>query len=136
MKRIARFFVSVKKEMKKVRWPKRKEMITYSYPLVPNNIGWSIINISDRIFITGFLGSSANGIYAMANKFPNIMNTFSTFFFTAFKENASKVVKNDDYKEYYDSIQEIVHNAFIAISLMLITVMPFIFNMKEIKKKK
>lgn len=30
MKRIARFFVSVKKEMKKVRWPKRKEMITYS----------------------------------------------------------------------------------------------------------
>ncbi len=107
---------------------KLKEMITYSYPLVPNNIGWSIINISDRIFITGFLGSSANGIYAMANKFPNIMNTFSTFFFTAFKENASKVVKNDDYKEYYDSIQEIVHNAFIAISLMLITVMPFIFN--------
>ena len=107
---------------------KLKEMITYSYPLVPNNIGWSIINISDRIFITGFLGSSANGIYAMANKFPNIMNTFSTFFFTAFKENASKAVKNEDYVEYYNNIQEIVHNAFIAISLMLITVMPFIFN--------
>ncbi len=30
MKKLARFFVSVKKEMKKVRWPKKKEMLTYS----------------------------------------------------------------------------------------------------------
>lgn len=30
MKALARFFVSVKKEMKKVRWPKKKEMITFS----------------------------------------------------------------------------------------------------------
>ena len=30
MKSIARFFVNVKKEMKKVRWPKKKEMIKFS----------------------------------------------------------------------------------------------------------
>ena len=30
MKSIARFFVNVKKEMKKVRWPKRKEMVKFS----------------------------------------------------------------------------------------------------------
>ena len=30
MKKLARFIVSVKKEMKKVRWPKRKEMIKFS----------------------------------------------------------------------------------------------------------
>ena len=30
MKAIARFFVNVKKEMKKVRWPKRKEMVKFS----------------------------------------------------------------------------------------------------------
>ena len=30
MKAIARFFVNVKKEMKKVRWPHRKEMIKFS----------------------------------------------------------------------------------------------------------
>ncbi len=34
MKAIARFFVNVKKEMKKVRWPKKKEMITYSVATV------------------------------------------------------------------------------------------------------
>ena len=30
MKSIARFFANVKKEMKKVRWPKRKEMVKFS----------------------------------------------------------------------------------------------------------
>lgn len=30
MKKLARFFISVKGEMKKVRWPDKKEMITYS----------------------------------------------------------------------------------------------------------
>ena len=115
----------------KFSYVKKKElsnMVKYSYPLVPNSIGWSIINISDRIIVTFFLGSSSNGIYAMANKFPNIMNTFSSFFFTAFKENASKAVKKKEYEEYYNNILEIVHNSFIAISLMLITIIPFIFN--------
>ena len=34
MKAIARFFVNVKKEMKKVRWPKRKEMVKFSIATV------------------------------------------------------------------------------------------------------
>ena len=107
---------------------KLKVMLKYSFPLVPNNISWYIINISDRIIVSSFLGSSVNGIYAMANKFPNIMNNFSSFFFTAFKENVAIAVKKDDYEKYYNEIYEIVHNAFIAISLLIISVLPFIFN--------
>lgn len=30
MKKIAKFFANVKKEMKMVRWPKKKEMVNYS----------------------------------------------------------------------------------------------------------
>lgn len=30
MKKLARFFASVKKELKKVRWPNKKEMLKYS----------------------------------------------------------------------------------------------------------
>jgi len=30
VKSIARFFANVKKEMKKVRWPKKKEMVKFS----------------------------------------------------------------------------------------------------------
>jgi len=30
LKKIAKFFNNIKKEMQKVRWPNKKEMITYS----------------------------------------------------------------------------------------------------------
>ena len=30
MKKLARFIVSIKKELKRVRWPKKKEMVVYS----------------------------------------------------------------------------------------------------------
>ena len=105
-----------------------KTMIKYSFPLVPNNISWYIINISDRIIVSSVLGSSINGIYAMANKFPNIMTNLASFFFTAFKENVAIAVKKDNYEKYYNEIYVIVHNAFIAISLVILSVLPFIFN--------
>ena len=103
-------------------------MLKYSFPLVPNNISWYIINISDRIIVVSILGSAVNGIYAMANKFPNIMNNFSSFFFTAFKENVAIAIKRKNYEEYYNNIYDIVHNSFIAISLLIISILPFIFN--------
>ena len=34
MKGLARFFVNVKKEMKKVRWPHKKEMVKFSIATV------------------------------------------------------------------------------------------------------
>ena len=30
MKKIAKFFINIKKEMQKVRWPNKKEMVKYS----------------------------------------------------------------------------------------------------------
>jgi O-antigen/teichoic acid export membrane protein len=104
------------------------EMIKYSFPLVPNNISWYIINISDRIVVVSILGSGVNGVYAIANKFPNILNSVSGFFHIAFKENASIAVKKDDYEKYYNSIYDIVHNAFIAVSLLIISFLPFVFS--------
>lgn len=49
MKKIARYFANVKKEMKKVRWPKKKEMITYSIATLSLTI----------FFMLFFVGSDA-----------------------------------------------------------------------------
>ena len=64
----------------------------------------------------------------MANKFPNIMNNISLFFFTAFKENAAVAVKKENYEKYYNEIYVIAHNAFIAMSLLIISILPFVFH--------
>ena len=44
------------------------------------------INASDRLVIMAFLGASANGLYSIAYKFRNLINTFCGFFNIAWKE--------------------------------------------------
>lgn len=57
-----------------------KEMIVYSFPLIPNKVSWTIINLSDRIILMNMIGSEATGLYAVSYKFPNLMDTVYGFF--------------------------------------------------------
>lgn len=104
-----------------------KNMVKYSAPLVPNSISWSIINMSDRIFLTQIIGSAANGIYAMANRFPNIINVLYGYFNTAWKESAARIIKDQNKNQYYNSIYHDTKRFLYAVTICLIAVMPFIF---------
>lgn len=104
-----------------------KSMIKYSVPLVPNSISWSIINMSDRLLLTGLISSAANGIYAMANRFPNIINVLYGYFNTAWKESAAKIIKDENKNKYYNNIYHDTKRFLYAVTLCLIAVMPFIF---------
>lgn len=104
-----------------------KEMLRYSMPLVPNNLSWIIISLSDRLMLTGMVGSDANGLYSIANKFPNIIYTCYGFFSTAWKESAAKILKEDNKAEYYNSIYKDIKFFLKAIVLGLIAIMPFAF---------
>ena len=111
----------------KLNKPLMKQMVNYSFPLVPNSISWSIINMSDRIILTKMVNSEANGIYAMANKFPNIINVLYGYFYTAWKESAAKIVKEDNKQEYYNTIYHDTKRFIFAVTICLIAVMPFAF---------
>ena len=111
----------------KIDKPLMKDMIKYSIPLVPNSISWSIINMSDRIILTQMVSSAANGIYAMANKFPNIINVLYGYFYTAWKESAAKIVKENNKNQYYNSIYHDAKRFLYAVTICLIAVMPFAF---------
>ena len=111
----------------KIDRPLMKDMIKYSIPLVPNSISWSIINMSDRIILTQLVSSAANGIYAMANKFPNIINVLYGYFYTAWKESAAKIVKEENKNQYYNSIYHDAKRFLYAVTICLIAVMPFAF---------
>ena len=104
-----------------------KEMIRYSVPLVPNSISWNIINMSDRIILTQVLGSASNGIYAMASKFPNIINVVYGYFYTAWKESAARITKEENKDKYYNSIYHDTKRLLFSVTICLIAVMPFAF---------
>lgn len=103
------------------------KMIRYSAPLVPNNLSWVIISLSDRLMLTQMIGADANGIYAVANKFPNIVYTCYGFFSTAWKESAARILKEENKSQYYNSIYKDVKFFLKAIVLGLIAIMPLAF---------
>ena len=116
-------FISIKDLNKKTL----SEMLRYSIPLVPNNLSWIIISLSDRLMLTWMAGANANGIYSIANKFPNIIYTFYGFFSTAWKESAARILKEDNKTQYYNSIYRDIKFFLKAIVLGLIATMPFAF---------
>lgn len=106
-----------------------KEMLSYSIPLIPHSLSWTIINLSDRIIITWALGTSSNGIYAVSNKFPTIINTVYNYFAIAWKESAAKALHEDDSNKYYNKIYTSLKNMVYSATIGVIAVVPFIFGL-------
>ena len=122
---ILKFYKFVSKET--FNKNKLVEMIKYSLPLVPNNLSWIIISLSDRLMLTWMVGSDQNGIYSVANRFPNIIYTCYGFFSTAWKESAARILKEENKTEYYNNIYKDMKNFLKAITIGLIAIMPFAF---------
>lgn len=63
-------------------------MLRYSIPLIPTTVFWWITSVSDRYMITAFLGSDANGLYAVACKIPTLISLVSGIFLEAWHFSA------------------------------------------------
>lgn len=106
--------------------PLFKDMVKYSLPLVPNSISWSIINVSDRVMLTYMCSSSMNGIYSVANKFPQAMGSIYNFFSIAWKESASLELGD---KKYYSEIFEKVIKLLLLAGTYILLVLPWVYEL-------
>ena len=105
-------------------------MLKYSLPLIPNALCAQIINMSDRLVISGFMGASANGIYSVSYKFPNMVETVYHYFYTAWSESASRVFSRGKEKaeEYYQSLHTTISNLMFSVIVLMIAGMPIMFR--------
>lgn len=106
---------------------KIKEMISYSWPMVPNNLSGWVLNLSDRVVITHFLGASLNATYAIANKVPNMLAIAQNVFMMAWQENASISLDDSNVEEYYSNMFEKTLTIMSACTILLIGLSPIIF---------
>ncbi len=104
-----------------------KRLVKYSWPMVPNNLSMWILSLSDRLVITFFLGLEANAIYAVANKIPNLFKIFQNTFNSAWQENASISVKDNDSSSYYSKMFDIVYRLMVSLIAVVITITPILF---------
>lgn len=128
------FFVFLKKKLykyiqiKNFSKEKLKSLWKYSIPLVPNQLSWWIINVSDRTIITYILGIGANGIYSAATKFSSICTTLFGIFNLTWAESASLYINDKDSSEYFSNIMNTTLKIFVSLCLGIIAFMPFVFK--------
>lgn len=105
-----------------------KKLLKYSIPLIPNAISWWIVNASDRVIISKFLGLGENGVYSAANKFSNICITFFYVFSLTWTESAAVHYQDTDKEEYFSDIYNKTIKLFTSFCFMIIAILPFTFN--------
>lgn len=82
----------------------RKTLLKYSMPLILEGVNWWIIQVSDRYLIKYYLGTEANGIYAVSNKFPAIILILESMFFLAWQETAIVEYNSHNKDLFYSKI--------------------------------
>jgi O-antigen/teichoic acid export membrane protein len=105
-----------------------KELLKYSLPMVPNTLCWWIVNLSDRLIITSFLGAGANGIYAVANKFPTIFTSFAKVFQMSWTENAAESNNSEDRDNYFSKIMNQSVSIIVCICACILAALPLVFR--------
>ncbi len=99
-----------------------KAMLFYALPLIPNQMFWWITNVSDRFFITIYIGEAANGLYAASYKIPTIISIASTIFIEAWQlssvEEKNVIKRQHFFSQVFASLQGL---CFVAAAGLIIT---------------
>lgn len=104
-----------------------KKVAMYSIPLIPNQLAWWIVNASDRIIVSNFIGSGANGIYSIACKFSALYITFYNYFNMSWTESVSLAINDSDRDRYINEMIKSFFCLIACLALGIIAVMPFFF---------
>ena len=104
-----------------------KDMYKYSIPLIPNSVSWWIVNVSDRTIISFILGSGANGLYAISNKFPTIISSLTGVFNLSWSESAALHINSKDRDTFFSDVFNTIMKLFTSMGVGMIACMPFIF---------
>lgn len=104
-----------------------KEIIDYSWPMIPNSLSMWLLHFSDRLVLLRFIGIDATAVYGAANKIPSIYSLANSAFTLAWQENAAISSKDDDVASYYGKMFDNILRILAGILAMLIAATPLLF---------
>ncbi len=110
-------------------WDVLKEMLAYSWPMVPNNMSGWVMRMSDRLVVIAFMGLPANAVYSVANKIPNMLTLAQTAFSMAWQENASIASRDVDAGKYYTKMFSVMLNFYAGCLGLIIACTPILFRL-------
>lgn len=103
-----------------------KNMLSYSIPLIPNELSWWVIKGSDRVVVTIFLGVGVNGVLAIGMKFASIFQSFINIFIIAWTENV--ILYHKKGRESFNQLVNQLIFLFGWLAIFIIIGIGFIFK--------
>ena len=104
-----------------------KDLLKYSIPMIPNELSWWIVHVSDRTIISYALGVAANGIYSVSCKFSNILSSIFNIFNLSWQESAALHINDTDKDEFFSNVINKVFNLFICFCIFFFKYLTFLF---------
>lgn len=83
-------------------------ILRLSIPLIPTSILWTLMNLADKYSILWFVGSSGNGIYAVAHKIPTIIGVIYSIFQQAWQLTTFELDNKAERSKAYSKIFEML----------------------------
>lgn len=103
---IALLFGKIFKDIRKAKFDKglAKQMITYSTPLILNNLSWWVIQSSDKLMLESMVSATALGIYTVASRIPSLITVFISIFQQAWGISSIKEMDSSNDKSFYNNV--------------------------------
>lgn len=103
-----------------------KRLVQYSFPLIPNSVSWWIMNVSNRLLITYYIGPAANGIYALANKVPAMCSNIFNAFGLTWQQKASEIIDSELDFRLFNILFNRMFKLLLSVGIVLLS-MNFLF---------
>lgn len=108
----------------------QRGMLRYCIPLIPTAIFWWIMGVSDRYMVKWFLGSEANGIYAVAYKIPTVLTILASAFMDAWQLSAITESTGDrqTHLRFFGKIWDVFASAVLLCTGGIIALCPLLIR--------
>lgn len=86
------------------------------------------MNLADRLVIMTVLGASAAGVYAIAYKLPNFMDTINGFFYQSWRESSARVLRSgEDAGVLYNAVYKAYRRFAMGVVLIMVAFTPAVY---------
>lgn len=104
-----------------------KRLTRYAFPLMPNEVSWWALQSADRVVISAALGTAANGLISVANKFSFIYSTVFSVFNASWTEQVILHYHDKDGGDFIRRTVDGAVRAFSALFLVVLAALPFVW---------
>ena len=84
-----------------------KDMLRYCIPLIPNTLCWQAISTISKMYLGSVNGLEAQGLYAVANRFPSLLSMITSIFYLAWQEEGIRVHSSNERDSTYSNVLNI-----------------------------